>query len=686
MAKVALLVGVSEYQQGLKPLKSTANDVEAMKRVLQNPDMGGFAEADITLLLNKGRQEMEVAIYELFANRKSDDLLLFYFSGHGVIDNRSKLYLATPTTRKGKGREGLVIPTAVAASFIHERMNDSYSQRMVVILDCCYSGAFAEGLMPKDNSSVNLQTQLGGKGRAIFTSSDSIEYSFQEKGSKLSIYTRYLVEGIETGAADRDEDGWISADELHEYARNKVIEAAPAMTPQFYPVEEGFKILLARAPLGDPKLKYRKEVEAIAREDEGEISYINRCYLEELNNDLGLTEEEILTIETEVLQPYRERLRKLQRYEQVLAKAVKQHCPLREKDIQALKRLQKVLSLRDEDVEAIEARIAPEQSELKPPTIPKPPEREDALQVFEFTTPIVNRRGEEIKRESHSARYFSEDLGNGITLDMVYIPGGTFKMGTEDEEIERLCQKYDVGYFRRERPQHQVTVQTFFMGKFQITQGQWQAIASRDDLKVNLDLESNPSKFKGDDNRPVEQVSWYDVLEFCARLCKLTGRDYRLPSEAEWEYACRAGTTTPFNFGETITGELANYRANSNYTYADEPKGEYREATTPVGQFLPNVFGLYDMQGNVWEWCADPWHKNYQDAPEDGRVWDEKVKNNNRYQNILENLDILLKDDRARVLRGGSWDINANACRSAFRNGNNPDWRNLIYGFRVGRG
>ncbi len=162
-------------------------------------------------------------------------------------------------------------------------------------------------------------------------------------------------------------------------------------------------------------------------------------------------------------------------------------------------------------------------------------------------------------------------------------------------------------------------------------------------------------------------------MEFCARLTQLTGKEYRLPSEAEWEYACRAGTTTPFYYGETINAELANY--DGNHTFADEAKGQYRGETTPVAQFPPNRFGLYDMHGNVSEWCLDPFHKNYQQAPSDGSVWDESIKSNdNRYQKPAQNLNGLLKKDskKSYVLRGGSWDSNPKYCRSAIR-GN--DWR-----------
>ncbi|MGK7876565.1 MAG: formylglycine-generating enzyme family protein, partial [Xenococcaceae cyanobacterium] len=163
--------------------------------------------------------------------------------------------------------------------------------------------------------------------------------------------------------------------------------------------------------------------------------------------------------------------------------------------------------------------------------------------------------------------------------------------------------------------------------------------------KIDIDLELDPSRFKGD-SLPVECVSWYEAVEFCKRLSKATEREYRLPSEAEWEYACRAGTSTPFYFGETITGELANYPASD--TYANEPSGEDREETTPVGQFPPNSFGLYDLHGNVWEWCGDEWHENYQGAPTDGSVWLDGEKNRS-------------------PMRGGSWRTYPQNCRSASR-------------------
>ncbi|MCA2700636.1 MAG: SUMF1/EgtB/PvdO family nonheme iron enzyme [Microcystis sp. M179S2] len=272
--------------------------------------------------------------------------------------------------------------------------------------------------------------------------------------------------------------------------------------------------------------------------------------------------------------------------------------------------------------------------------------------LFTAETVLVNKTGQVIERKPVKAYFYDENLAEVRKwkkaqnyIRMMYIPQGEFWMGTEDEEIERLVKKFGWDGFRSERPQHLVKVPAFYMSQTPITQAQWQAIAAT--AKIDIYLETNPSRFKGDE-LPVESVNWYQATEFCKRLSRETKREYRLPSEAEWEYACRAGTKTPFHFGETITADLANYRATE--TYADEFTGKYRRKTTPVGYFqVANAFGLYDMHGNVWEWCADTWHDNYHVAPTDGSAW---TKNGN---------------DNYSPLRGGSWCDGPDACRSAVR-------------------
>ncbi|WP_442940426.1 caspase, EACC1-associated type [Nostoc sp.] len=1057
MAKVALLIGVSEYEPGLNPLPSAVKDVDAVYEVLLHPEMGGFAASDIKLLKNPERQIVEIAIETLFSGRHKDDLLLLYFSGHGIKDDRGRLYLATRNTSKTQQGE-LIRSTSVSANFIHDRMSESRSRRQVVILDSCFSGAFAEGMSAKDVGTIDIQEQLGGEGRAVLTSSTSTQYSFEEKGQDLSIYTRFLVEGIKSGEADRDRDEFISIDELHEYASQKVREVQPAMKPEIYAIREGFKIRLTKVAPGDPRQRYRKEVARFIHR--GDISFVGRRTLDVLRTRLELETTEAKAIEDEVLEPYRndfreklqqyqqvftevlerdetitdsdrhdlqnlqqilglrnedtmpiealvtarfkthrqnlqiyeqafttalrqefplstasrDRLRqtqqqleladrdiaaiesqitaeveayhqklqnyqrlfftatqqeyplseatrndlrqqqqrlgltdvdiapieaqittqiesyhqKLQQYEQAFVKATqRKHYPdevtrkqlqqtwqtlgLSEGDVGAiekrinaeiethqanlrqyeqeftevveqeyplsafnrsqltqrhqalnlaaedvtaienpivaaieehqqklqqyeevfresmqfeyplsdvtreeLQRFQRILELNDAQTAAIEAIIIQSSSEaeyrkeqeiirqqqeaekqqeavrlkqqelekqqqetvrLKQQEAEKQQQQEEAesrqkLQqyiqqpsrtqstqsiqerttqptqeritrqkflkwaglggvglvtavvgseifkgqsptpepanqptnqptnksttisvpepkyiLFKFETVTVDEKGQVIKREPNKqAKFFKEDLGNGITLDMVEILAGSFNMGSPPGENGRA---------KNEEPQHVVNVPAFFIGKFEVTQEQYQKI-----------MGSTPSKFKGA-KRPIEQVSWNDAVEFCKKLSQKAGREYRLPSEAEWEYACRAGTTTPFHFGETITTELANYDGDS--TYASAPKGKNRQETTQVESFLPNAFGLYDMHGNVWEWCQDTWHDSYKGAPSDGSAW-------------IDN------DNQIRILRGGSWHDLPRNCRSASRNLNLRVGRDLIHsnlGFRV---
>ncbi|MBF2013980.1 MAG: formylglycine-generating enzyme family protein [Rivularia sp. T60_A2020_040] len=283
------------------------------------------------------------------------------------------------------------------------------------------------------------------------------------------------------------------------------------------------------------------------------------------------------------------------------------------------------------------------------------------LTNFEFEVVTVNAQGKEIKRCCKQAEYFTEKLGNVNVLEMVSIPGGNFKMGSPGDE--KVSQE-------NERPEHLVNIKPFFIGKYPITQAQWKYVAN---LPINQrELELEPSYFKGD-NLPVERVSWYDAQEFCLRLSRETGRIYRLPSEAEWEYACRAKSSTPFHFGKTISTELANYCGEDKNingyiykgTYSSELPGIYRQQTTEIGSFFANDFGLYDMHGLVWEWCADYEHEDYLDAPTDGSVW---VDNGN---------------EEYRILRGGSWDSFPNLCRSASRFSENLTVRDKEFGFRV---
>ena len=280
--------------------------------------------------------------------------------------------------------------------------------------------------------------------------------------------------------------------------------------------------------------------------------------------------------------------------------------------------------------------------------------------VFDFEVVTVDDDGNIRTRKQKQAGYETIDLGNGVTLDMVYIPGGKFMMGSPTDEKGR--EPWQTG---TESPQHEVTIKPFWMAKYLVTQAQWRAV-----------MGNKPSRFKRRLDHPVERVSWHDSVKFCQRLSEITGKSYHLPSEAQWEYACRAGTTTPFYFGPTITTDLANY---DGYPYGSAPEGVFRRTTTDVGSFPPNAFGLYDMHGNVWEWCADPWHDTYKGAPTDGSVWEiEKT-------GLLAKLFGKKGDAGPFVLRGGAWNNDATRARSATHGNDVPTDRINDCGFRPAR-
>ena len=244
---------------------------------------------------------------------------------------------------------------------------------------------------------------------------------------------------------------------------------------------------------------------------------------------------------------------------------------------------------------------------------------------------------------SRTGKCFIESLDDNVNLEMVFIPGGSFLMGSNNKESGRN---------KDESPQHKVKLLPFYMGKCPVTRAQWRAVASLE--KINRHLNSNSSYFKGN-NLPVEKISWYDAVEFCQRLSQYTGRKYRLPTEAEWEYACRGGTTTRFYFGNTIATDLANY----------DSRQKHGKKTTPVDSFPPNPFGLYDLHGNVWEWCEDHYSSNYQFNPNNGTAYYARMKN------------------QYRVVRGGSWSLNSSYCRCARRSSYAPDSNYNFVGLRV---
>ena len=342
MVKVALLIGVSEYEYESNPLPGARKDIEAMKLVLEDPNIGNFTKVD--QLINPDLMEMQKAIETLFTNRRRDDSVLLYFSGRAVKDRSDKLFFANRLTC-----QDMLKSTAVPASFIQDLISNSLCKRQVIILDCSFSGAFAKGL------DVSIS------GWVVLTSCTSNQNSLEQSESGLSTYTNYLVEGLETGAADRDNNGEISIDELHEYARKKVQQNFPIMKPQIFAGEEGYKILLARASIENLKIRYRKEVEYYA--SSGTITSVNRRMLDVLRESLGILSKEADEIEAEVLKPYQDYIEKLQQYKDKLSEKVKDKYPLDEQSVIELDQFQQVWGLRDEDIDPIKEQVTQQMEE-----------------------------------------------------------------------------------------------------------------------------------------------------------------------------------------------------------------------------------------------------------------------------------------------------------------------------------
>jgi formylglycine-generating enzyme required for sulfatase activity len=564
MAKIALLIGVSEYPSGdLKPLRNAINDAKAMQRILNHPEMGAFDE--VKLLENPEKRAMEKELEVLFSGQRyTQDLLLFYFSGHGTRDDiwEGKLYFATHDTETEYLRA-----TAVASNFVHDLMDTCRSKRQVVILDCCFSAAFTEGLTAKDAGTINIQQQLGGEGRAILASSTSTQYSYEQETDELSIYTHYLIEGIETGKADQNQDGKLSVDELHQYAKEKVQENKPPMKPEIFAIGEGYNIFLAR----NPKIFHQDEEK-----------------------------------------------------------------PKKDEPIDIIESLRK-RTLNQNEIDALKEMLGMGQN-------------------LNGSVPSPSGRG----LGRGPGEVFRDELKDGgLGPEMVIVPAGIFKMG----DIQ------NTGY-DDEKPVHEVSVKSFAIGRYQVTVAEFQQFVEATHYKTEAETGDgayiwkklkwqlikdaywrNPY-FPQRDNQPVVCISWNDAMAYINWLCEQTGNTYRLPSEAEWEYAARAGTKTDYWWGNKIGKNKANcYNSGSQWS---------GKQTSPVGSFDPNPYGLYDTVGNVWEWCADSWHDNYEGAPTDDSVWEG--------------------DSSLRVVRGGAWNNAPWSVRVSYRD----RWRHDDRGYNGG--
>ena len=657
----AIAIGINRYKN-LPSLKYAVRDADLMRDWFV--DEAHFEKVylftDNSLAIDDGKRP-----YESQPNRdnllyflrtrfeqpflSAGDNLWFFFSGHGVRQRNRDYLMPSGVDPHPEAIEN----SAISLDYVKERLRRCGADNVVLILDACRDGIDEIG---SRGATGEIEEEIH-QGVVTIASCSPAEMSYEIKELEQGSFTYSLLQGLRI----HGEGNCATLEKLYQYLRYRVPEInriyrKPRQTP-YAVVEPATKyhliLLPEHATLKDAETL---KVDALNAEVNRNYDLAEQLWIRVLVVSPGDTDaiegirrlaQRTATEEPEVIRSRRDDSRGRSTTVDSIHRVPSRTSPpfniSRRRLIQiagftvtgigVTMLVRTVPTLISDSKSNEKESISPSDKDIEKET-PVSPQPESAtttepkselIKSEPFQVITVNAKGQEIEPETRQVEYFTEDLGNNVTLEMVSIPGGKFLMGSPKGE------GYD-----GEKPQHEVTVKSFYMGRYPVTQAQWQAV-----------MGNNPAEFQDSPQNPVENVSWHDAVEFCQRLSEKTGRKYRLPSEAEWEYACRAGTKTPFHFGETITGELANY--NASYTYAEEAAGEYREKTTPVGSFPPNGFGLYDMHGNVWEWCADNWHNNYEGAPTDGRAW-------------------TTGGDKDRLpLRGGSWNLFPNNCRSAYR-------------------
>ncbi len=545
-SRYALIIAASEYRdERLRKLLKTEADAEGMRRVLVDDTLCGFAEEHVEVLLNEDDRAVRIAIERFFENRASDDLVLFYYAGHGIVDERRRLSLALSETNPDYRGTGL------EAGWLREELEDCRARRQIVILDCCNAGAFAD---TRDAvSPAGIKEAFEGKGRRyVLTASDRLQFSFEKlegvEAIKNGLFTHYLLQGLEPFAAAEAGGEVITVDSLFDYARERVTEATQnKQTPRLFVRDKEARLELAR-----------RQRPRIPPELEGKLA----------GDDYG---QRLLAVYE---------LKALVEANAALVGPVRmlfQDALERERDFQVREALGHCLR----DME---------------------PDKVTATPVAPIGPTALNKAAQDRYKPGAVFQNTLKDGGEGPK--MVVIPAGKFIMGSLPSEPKRS---------NDEGPQHEARIERpFAIGVYAVTFEEYDRFAEATGKEKPGDAGWGRSR------RPVIHVSWHDAVAYAQWLSEQTGATYRLPSEAEWEYAARAGTVTPFHLGERITTDQANF--DGRYTYNGSAKGQYREKTVAVGSFPANAFGLHDVHGNVWEWVQDCWHDDYKGAPDPGRT------------------------------------------------------------------
>jgi formylglycine-generating enzyme required for sulfatase activity/uncharacterized caspase-like protein len=646
----AICIGIDRYDN-LQSLQYAKHDAEALRDFFEKeagfdkvyffaedapPIQTDFGEP-IRSTPNGGtlRRFLRIRFEQRFL--QPSDNLWFFFAGHGRRD-RERDYLMPIDADPGNVDE-----TAISVGYMTERLRRCGAENVILLLDACRNDS------SRDGQGVGADLQAGV---VTISSCRPNERSYEIAELEHGAFTYTLLEGLRL----RGETNCATVERLDQHLRFRVPELCnkyrkPRQTPYTYaePIEKQHLILLPKlaslSDLGPIKL------DALQAETNGDLETAEQLWwrviaVTPVDSQAHAAVKRIALKQTAPPVPAPDA---------PVAPAARSSEPLQRLSTRPIKLTRRrALAISGFGVAAAGIVLAaPSVRRL----LSKP-----ALRTIFFDSVTVDEKGVRNPAEKCTAAAFTEKLGRSGEIDMVSIPAGSFTMGSPVDEPERLA---------AEGPQHHVTLAQFFMSTAPVTQAQWSAAVLAHPEQIRRNLTPNPSFFSGID-LPVETITWYQAEELCLRLTEISGRPYRLPSEAEWEYACRGGTASPFHFGPTIIPELANYcgtggavcgesdgksiasdvyngvRYDSG-SYGHGPAGVFRRTTTRPGTFAPNRFGLFDMHGNVWEHCLDVASDSYADVPWDGSA----------------NLEG--SSSGYRVLRGGSWSHNPSICRSAYR-------------------
>ena len=588
--KLALLIGVTEYEVDFAPLPAPEADVLALAKVLADPQIGGFEVWEP--MLNPRLLDVREAIHDLYANAARDDTVLLFYAGHGEVDFQGRLHFILPETTREK-----LAARSLDAGYVRDRMGDSRSTRQVAVLDCCYAGRFGD---PTRGGEAALEQETFGSGTYVLAAAARAQAAAEPAQDiagvlRSSVFTSALVEGLRTGVG-REDIEHVTVSALFDFT-NRQVRALGQQTPTLI-LDRQNDLTLARNPLFLTSLpqELQESLDLLGRANSrpmrmGGLAELRTDLIDQPLPDLSAW---MVRRVVELLEAYRSD--DSIRFQQGVVRLLEDLASWSGKPV------------RWDD----------------PPASPAPwPD----LKVF-------------------------RDVDEPWCPEMVVIPAGEFLMGSPEDEPER---------YSWEGPQVRVQLAKFALGVYAVTFEEYDAFCRETDRKLPND------RSWGRGRQPAINVSWLDAEAYCKWLSGKTEGEYRLPSEAEWEYACRAGTVTPFWWGETISPEQANYDGTNAYNGGE--KGEYRLQTLPVDAFAANPWKLHQTHGNVLEWCADDWAGSHKGAAVDGTP---RVLASNR-------------GGKGKVVRGGSWINGPRFCRSACRGYFEPVSLNVSIGFRVAR-